>query len=262
MLISINGVYVPTNDRIQMNCIEYIRVSTKRQADEDKFGRDVQKSMIREFCEKNKFNIVETFEDAMSGDEEQRPGLIAAHSYCIDNNIKMIIVAKMDRLGREMRVSLNWKYLLMQDGIKVIDSTAPFFDDETPTVRLMTNVSGAVAQFAKEELLQRMYKGKQEKVRRGQYAGGQPPYGYKVVNKELIPDESTFAIVELIRKYYNDGMSYSKIAATLNVMDICTKRGGKFYAKTVSNVINSNISQGVVQYAGIKTKININNVAQ
>ena len=57
------------------NAIGYIRVSTERQADDDKYGIEVQKQAILLYANDNGYNIVDWKVDEISGAKDDRPGL-------------------------------------------------------------------------------------------------------------------------------------------------------------------------------------------
>lgn len=56
------------------NVVAYIRVSTDGQTGEDKFGLDVQREQIEEYCRKNDMNIVRWFSDEGESGAKYRPG--------------------------------------------------------------------------------------------------------------------------------------------------------------------------------------------
>lgn len=57
------------------NAIGYIRVSTKEQAEDDKFGIDVQRKEILSYADENGYCIVDWKIDEMSGAKDDRPAL-------------------------------------------------------------------------------------------------------------------------------------------------------------------------------------------
>jgi len=78
------------------------------------------------------------------------------------------------------------------------------------------------------------------------------PYGYdnlgergsngKIVNGKLIPNEREQVIISQIKAYRNHNLSLGKIAEDLNNRKIPSKKGGKWSAKTVADVINNSLN--------------------
>ena len=230
----------------------YIRVSTKKQAEDDAFGIDVQKTASMEYAAKNGYSIDAIFEEAESGSLEERPKLMELHKYCIEKGIKNVIIQNIDRLSREMRIKLNWEYALMASGIRILDVSSPF-QNKSVESDLYSDMMGVVAQYAKRQLLKRMYEGKIEKAKQGKYAGGSPPFGYKVENKTLVEDEN-YPIVKEIFELNGLGLSLRGIAEILSLKGVKSKQGKNFSPQAIKNVLTSNISKGYVQYANIKAK--------
>ena len=56
------------------NVIGYIRVSTDGQCKEDKFGLEVQREQILEYCEKNDMKVIRWFSDEGESGAKERPG--------------------------------------------------------------------------------------------------------------------------------------------------------------------------------------------
>lgn len=78
------------------------------------------------------------------------------------------------------------------------------------------------------------------------------PYGYdnlgergsngKIVNGKLITNEREQVIISQIKAYRNHNLSLGKIAEDLNNRKIPSKKGGKWSAKTVADVINNSLN--------------------
>ena len=81
--------------------VAYYRVSTKKQK-RSGLGLESQKAIIEHFAELDKATIVKEYIEAESGKEIiNRPKLQKAMNYCLDNNC-VLIVAKLDRLSRDV----------------------------------------------------------------------------------------------------------------------------------------------------------------
>ncbi|MEI2610479.1 MAG: recombinase family protein [Candidatus Promineifilaceae bacterium] len=86
----------------------YLRVSTDEQA--EKFGLDVQNEKCRAMATVKGWPVAAAFVDeGISGtvDEKERPGLAALIAAAEAGQIKALIVAALDRLGRKTRLVLD-----------------------------------------------------------------------------------------------------------------------------------------------------------
>ena len=84
-----------------------MRTSTKTNIGESKDSDKRQLRTIKTFCKSQKFNLVETFYDKnISGTKQlkERPELLKAVEYCVENNIGIIVVEHSDRFARDLVV--------------------------------------------------------------------------------------------------------------------------------------------------------------
>ncbi|MFK7983226.1 MAG: recombinase family protein, partial [Saprospiraceae bacterium] len=83
------------------NYIAYYRVSTEKQK-KSGLGLESQKAIIQHFSEIDKATIVKEFTETESGKAiDNRPQLQQAINYCLKNGYTLI-VAKLDRLSRDV----------------------------------------------------------------------------------------------------------------------------------------------------------------
>jgi hypothetical protein len=68
----------------------------------------------------------------------------------------------------------------------------------------------------------------------------QQPYGWKSMNGVLEKEPDEWRCVELMFQFRNQGLSLHKIAAELTHLKIPTKNGGRWFAKSVSQILKFN----------------------
>ena len=78
----------------------YIRVSTEKQAEEDKVSLDEQGKDIRAYCESKGYNIVKEYQDVGSGASKRRPDFQRMLRDVQDSIFDVIVCWKSDRLSR------------------------------------------------------------------------------------------------------------------------------------------------------------------
>ena len=69
-----------------------------------------------------------------------------------------------------------------------------------------------------------------------QYTGGKPPYGYDLVDGELIENENEQQVIKLVAKYKAAGLSYRKIAAVIDEAGHKSRTGKQLSAMSVSRM--------------------------
>jgi hypothetical protein len=96
--------------------------------------------------------VGEYYDKAVSGADriDERLGFREMLQKLAANGAKTIIVESPDRFARDLAVQLAGHDMLKELGISIIPASAPdFFTEDTPTVVLVRQVLGAIAQFDK-----------------------------------------------------------------------------------------------------------------
>lgn len=90
-------------------------------------------------------------------------------------------------------------------------------DSSKDSGKLMISVLSAVAEIERENILVQTMEGRKQKAREGKWNGGFAPYGYQLVNGELLIAEDEAEIIRLIYdKFIHTNMGINAIAAYLN----------------------------------------------
>lgn len=92
---------------INRRVISYRRVSTSMQFDSGA-GLEGQRKIIEDFCEKNGFFLLDSYVEALSGKDENRPMLLKCIEACQKQGASLI-VAKLDRLSRRVSFITSFK---------------------------------------------------------------------------------------------------------------------------------------------------------
>jgi DNA invertase Pin-like site-specific DNA recombinase len=224
--------------------VAYLRVSTDRQAEEG-FGLEVQEAAVREWARKTKTKIAFVIRDeGLSGtaDAIDRPGLAEAIGHVQAGNAAGIVVPRLDRLARDLVLQEWIRADLIKAGGELRSASAHEDlylrnDPDDPTGNLVRQILGAVAQYERDMIRLRMAAGKARKREAGGYAGGQPPFGYRAANRDLVPNLDEQRIVQRMRRMRRDGKSLRDIANKLNDDGIASRRG-RWHPTTVSRVVD------------------------
>lgn len=221
--------------------VAYCRVSTDGQVGEDKFGIASQKDMIREYAKKNGFEIVDWFiDEGVSGTESKRPALSRLLEGEVTNPpVDAVIVAKADRLARDITLYYGFKAKLADLKLEIISVTEDWSAQDKLTGMILENFLAMVAQIERENIRIRMSGGRKQKAKRGGYAGGQAPMGYKVVNGQLAINEEEAKVVRFIFDRKGSGCSMLSTVSALNEAGLKTRNGKPFVISTVQSIWNN-----------------------
>ncbi|MCM8782453.1 MAG: recombinase family protein [Candidatus Omnitrophica bacterium] len=124
------------------------------------------------------------------------------------------------------------------------------FDTSTPSGRLLRNIMLTFAQFERELARERTIDKMLQRAAKGMWNGGLAPYGYKVVDKKLVPNKKESEIVRLIfETYYNTG-SLAYTYDTLKEKDVRDRQGNYFSKSAIQYMVRNIVYTGKLKYSG------------
>lgn len=231
------------------NVIAYIRVSTDGQCGDDKFGLDVQRKTIQEYCDKNDYTITRWFTDEGESGAKERPGFDEIVYGDVTNPpYEAVVVAKSDRVARDINIYYYYKMLLTKKNVTLI-SIAEDFGQFGVFANMLEAFTLCVAEMERDNINKRTSGGRKVKAARGGYSGGRPPYGYMPQNGKLVivPDEAE--IVRYVINAKDSGETFQRICDTLNAQGKTNRSGTKFSISTLQVIIdNKPLYQGMYRY--------------
>lgn len=235
------------NEKIK--ALAYLRVSTKEQS--DKFGYDAQQKAIEQFALDNGYEIIDWVRDSASGISESRDGWdkIIADPKVANPPYQAVIVFKSDRVARDIQLYFYFEWQLERKGVKLVSVNDGFVNVDENYKNIIKSFVLFSAEQERKNITLRTSGGRSIKAKIGGYAGGKPPFGYKVVDGELVIDEYEANVVRLIFELRNKGMSYWAISKELNNRELYTRSGGLWAQHTIWLVIkNEQTYRGFYHY--------------
>ena len=186
-------------------CAIYVRKSTEHGLDMEFNSLQNQEESCKAYIASQSFNgwqYYKTYTDAaISGGTMERPALKQMLDDMAHGLVNTVVVYKVDRLSRSILDFHNMMKYFEKHGVNFVSITQSF-DTSTSMGKLTLNMLLSFAQFEREVSSERV----RDKIRaskaKGLWMGGNPPLGYDVVNKKLIPNEAEAANVRhLFEKY-------------------------------------------------------------
>jgi len=149
-----------------MRAALYARVSTTNH------GQDVNMQLreLREYCQRRGFEIAGEYTDNASGAKDSRPELNRLMADVHQRKCDAVLVWKLDRFGRSLRHLVNSLADLESLGVSFV-SLRDNLDLGTPSGRLMFQIIGAMAEFERALIQERVKAGLRNARAKGRKLG-------------------------------------------------------------------------------------------
>jgi DNA invertase Pin-like site-specific DNA recombinase len=213
----------------------YTRVSTSSQS-ESGAGLAAQRAAIHTEVERREWQLVEILEDAgYSARDFNRPAVMAAMAMLERGEADALLVSKLDRLSRSMLDFATVMATARKEGWSIISLDCAV-DTTTPAGEAMSSVMATFAVFERRVGAVRTSEALAEKRAQGMVYGS-TPFGFRREDDRLVPDDAEQHVLVRIRRMRSRGLSYDKIARSLNRSQVPAKRGGPWSPPAVRSVL-------------------------
>lgn len=215
----------------------YTRISTDEV--NQPYSLEAQAQMLGKYIESQPGLVhVASYTDQKSGAVLDRPDLKRMLADARSGAFDVVLVYRLDRLARSLKLVHEIFDRLQQADVGLRSATEPF-DTITAGGRLMMNILATFAQFERDVLIDRITAGVRTKAARGEWPGGQAPFGYKVADgKTLEIIETEAAVVRRIFQMLDEERLGSiQIAERLNESGARTRTGQHWSFKRVLDVL-------------------------
>lgn len=226
----------------------YIRVSTDRQTE---LSPDSQIKVVRDYAKANGYIIPNEYifrDDGISGRRaDKRPAfndMIAAAKQK-PSPFSAIMVWKFSRFARNQEEAIVYKSMLKKNNVSVISCSETL--DDSPYSSLIERIIEWMDEYYSIRLSGEVKRGMQEKVERGQ-AVSIPSFGYNIVDKKYVINETTSPYVRKIFADFISGKGSITIARELNALGVKTTRGNKWENRTVEYLLSNPVYIGKIRW--------------
>src|SRR5690606_3915638 len=230
----------------------YVRVSSEDQG--DGWSLDGQEQKIREWADRNGYEIVHVYRDEVSGSKDKRPGfermMLDAHA----GLFTAIIVLHTSRLFRNIALSRRYKDELRNRlNIEVLFVNQPMSDD--PSGFMMETINEMFDEYYLYQLRMWTSLGKHTRAKNGMW-NGTLPFGYMTDEETGLPvphPTNAKGLVLAFEAYSTGRYSDGEIAELLNREGYRTTGnwGERLFTKdTVNRMLQNVFYLGMVKYKG------------
>ena len=236
-----------------MRCGIYVRVSTDDQRDNG-YSIDSQLRMIKEYCEKNEYDIVDVYNDAgHSGKDLMRPEMQRLLKDIKSKKIDKLVAIKVDRLTRNNYDGFWLLNYCEEHDVKIELMLEPY-DVSTANGEMIFGMNLVFGQRERKEIGART-KRAMEEMALEKIHQSKAPYDY-TRNKEtgLLEVEPIEAqVVKEIFELCKKGHSTRNIATIMKDNNAYLKQG-KWKSDRVYKILTNSIYIGIFEYGKYKRK--------
>lgn len=209
------------NGNDQPKAVIYARYSSHSQTEQSIEG---QLHDNHAWAKQNGVTVIGEYIDrAITGTKDARPDFQRMIEDAAKRQFEMIIVWKLDRFARNRYDSAIYKARLKKYGVRVVSAKENITD--APEGIILEGLLESMAEYYSANLSQNVKRGLRESAEKGNFCGGLIPYGYKVVDKKLVPDEKAAPVIRYVFEEYAKGKSKKEIIDELNRRGVRNRNG-------------------------------------
>jgi DNA invertase Pin-like site-specific DNA recombinase len=225
----------------------YVRVSTVEQS---KFGfsLDAQEERLRAYCQMAGLEVMELVrEEGVSASIPlaKRPAGAKLLQW-MSNGVGHVVCLKLDRLFRDAEDALRQTKAWDKAGVSLhlVDMGGQSLSTGSAMGRMFLTLMAGCAELERNLVAERTASVLAHKKQQGKVYN-HTPFGFERVGDRLVAAVGEMAMVRLMHERREDGWSLAMIADAFNADHIPGKNGGKWYGRTVKNILENSVYQSV-----------------
>jgi DNA invertase Pin-like site-specific DNA recombinase len=249
------NIVTNTNNK---NCFIYIRVSTKRQADEG-YSLEAQLKACTEYAEKLGFTIKDTFiEKGESATVADRTEFKRMLEQCEDGSVSAIIVFNTDRFARNEADHFLVKSRLKMLGVSLYSASQPMISGDGAEAQLVDTIMAGINAFYSRDNSRKTKKGMREKFEQGIWPT-KAPLGYKNIidpttEKRIIglnPDQD-YLVKEAFEEFAKGKYSIHSLCSRMAKRGLKGKTGIPIGVSTLHILLTNTFYYGLMKWGGME----------
>lgn len=231
--------------------IGYVRVSSEKQA-ESGLSLAWQREKIEAYCSFSNLRLIKVIveEDAISGGVplHKRPGGSTLLNEIKSSKPNHIVAYSLSRLFRDavdgLYHSKEWDK--RDIALCLLDVGGQSINTRSAMGRMFLSMMLSFSELEKNLTGERVKETHRYKKNHMEVYG-HAPLGYDRDDMSLCKNEVELQVVKRIYKLRDNGLSYGKIAKCLNDEGIVGKKGGQFFASSISHIVKNDIYEADIR---------------
>ncbi len=237
---------MPKTKNQNLKAVIYARYSSHAQNEQSIEG---QLRDDHEWAEREGVTVIGEYIDrALTGTKDNRPDFQRMIEDAAKKQFSLVIVWKLDRFARNRYDSAIYKSKLKKFGVKVVSVKENITD--SPEGIILEGLLESMAEYYSANLSQNVMRGMRETVEKGFFPGGTVPYGYKIKDRRLVPDERTAPFVRYAFEHYAAGDDMRSIVDALNARGARNARGNLLTYTSFHRAFRNPVYIGEYTYNG------------
>lgn len=219
----------------------YVRVSTEEQV---KKGYSIRDQIQSCRLKATTLETIEYIDEGISGEFLDRPALTKLREDVRKGLVTKIVCLDPDRLSRKLMNQLIISEELEKKGVELLFVNGDYA--KTPEGQLFYSMRGAISEFEKAKITERMSRGRREKARQGKVVKDPKIYGYaydKQTEQLIINEQEAHIVREIFELFVRPNgrvKGINGIAHYLTDRQVPTKRGAHTWHRQVIRQILMN----------------------
>jgi DNA invertase Pin-like site-specific DNA recombinase len=208
--------------------------------EEQRIGPKAQREAIEAWAAREGIEVVGWHEDhGVSGKAPpgKRPALTEALAELHERQAGVLVVAKRDRLARDVMIAGYVELKVTQAGARIVSVAGEGTGDDSPTEKLMRNIIDSFAEYERGVIAARTRAALQSKKSRGERVGT-VPFGYSATDDgKLVRDDYEQQLLERVKELREDGESIRGIVRVLAEEGFRSRTGRCVSRGSVENML-------------------------
>jgi len=228
----------------------YIRKSTDED-DKQVLSLEAQETELREFAEKERLTIIDTFRESQTAKEPGRPIFNKMLERVEKGEADGILAWHPDRLARNSVDGGKIIFLIDSEKIKSLKFPT-FWFEATPQGKFMLNIAFGQSKYFVDNLSENTKRGLRQKLRRGEMPGP-APLGYlnDLRTHTIVKDPGRFRLVRKIFELYATGNYSLKDLRKFTISaGLFSRNGNKLSVSVIQNILQNPFYYGMFKYNG------------
>ena len=222
----------------------YARFSSHSQTEQSIEG---QLRECYDYAKKHDLLVVSEYIDrALTGTTDKRPSFLQMIEDSKKKTFDYVLVYQLDRFARNRYDSANYKAKLKKNGVRVLSAKENISEDASGI--LIEGVLESMAEYYSAELSQKVKRGIRESYEKGYFIGGFGLFGYDIIDKHWVINETEAAVVREIFERYRYGEKAKSIVSWLDSIGVRNKSGKPFTVNALAKLIRNTKYKGIVEY--------------